>query len=1084
MIRYERKIANAATKPIDGAKVEPTSERKGGTLTVGGGELEVIKEKHKDWEQVIAKDLEIPSNFHTMTFEKVIQSAINVPVGEFGHMAVAASGNCTINVKKPQALPEEQWIPKEGLPEGAERHRYRVFSTTLYIYYSGPATLSLADGIQYGFDGYKLVTVSAPTEPTDPPAEEPTQQSTEPPAEESPVAGEPGAPQYALEKLFKHYTEEQREAGTADLFLLTYDERIGRAIISPIALAQPNAADPTNPIDGEDDPEDEDEEEEDKGDREDKPQPPDDGEGSYTDENGNPLIPTPPPPRPGSPPLIALHRAGLSISGDGGATWMYRQIRGLTEDPEGQPPEIDENGEVVEDPALGSRLVDIAGTQMDGVFLLCADGTVMHARMPYDNFVERKIGDDEAQEVQISVVNGDFENESLEPWVLKTGTLPLSLDLTDPPQLSGSKRYLASAAPGKEFRIEQPIFVPEVVRAQIAAIGSTTARVEADIYLDPGAIAAISLGKPYAYIRSSGNILGWSFGGLNNGRYEDSVVYLAGGSGYHTQVYITPIAGTMTGSGTAQTQVFSAGAHMRISWGNLAEAFAFKFHDLDEGQIIRFRRADVLDYNLEAGVTRAEIVGDYIEFSGASGPVGTDYNTRLCFVDICVRKNAEFWTSSGNITFGDTSWKPSGNFGTVNAIGSAVATGAQTGKDPAKNWQKISFDFLMDQLGDSGFFLAIEGKGTGTVYYDNVRIYAGQNAKPIVAIATSNVDSEGNGARGVDLYDDVTHWTYRQNEWRGAKGLPFEPKLAEAGEKGSEFYRMITDGQEVALWHAGGWLERTLPGEATGEVNGACLVNMRFVKKVVEEPEEVETLPEGETPPEGEEPPKDPGMLGGPFVTTADGNVLHLDAEYELTSGKKYEQSVTANWDARRKQVLLTQDQGAIEAMTPDNTAQALAFVAQKPQPINATIDKRRTLVTERGMLFGYSEKLGDFCWTDDPQTTWKFGGGFAVKLPKNSDPFSEKKDEEEEEGDGGTTTPPDDGGTTTPPEDGGGTTTPPAPEPQAVEGNGGTTTPPPGGGTTPPEEPEDPRIKDPTAPKEEEGGLFRYPILKLFEWR
>lgn len=415
---FERQIAAQATEPVKGPQFEPGKETHGGTVEVRGGVSKPRDRGHKDWGQLIAHGFELRSLMNTTRYVQAAGGSAALSVGDFGYHIIRAGGQeLQITLGKPTGIPANQ-------KTAAGKNRYRQRLAFLEVFYPSDCRLSFGAGFLFGRSGYRQEG-----------------------GEVVPPVGDEIAPTITPVSLVSMNLDDElargesdpaevpnglRLAGTADLFLVSYNERTGTAFVALLVPGIKGAVDPETPVDdGTEEPTDPEET---------GPTKPGDGENPYTDpETGEALVKTPPTPTLGT--LYALHGGGLSMSADGGATWTFREVPGL---------------------GMATDIAAGAG----GVFILNINGEVFWAAR-FDAAFQRLdlSAYNEEGGTELPLKNGDFETGDLTGWTHVDGDMPRVLDTAQPEQRPGSTHYLTRdwrIINTQPFKIEQKIDLPEV----------------------------------------------------------------------------------------------------------------------------------------------------------------------------------------------------------------------------------------------------------------------------------------------------------------------------------------------------------------------------------------------------------------------------------------------------------------------------------------------------------------------------------------------------------------------------------------------------------------------------------------------
>ncbi len=390
---FQRKLFADAPRENWGFDASPTGDpEKAGVLEVRGGHAFRSLPAHvENREHRIEHLLETTTDLNTLRY-KENDGAIDPALAS--RWMLRASGDLTISLEKTPAVPGDQIHPL-GVA------RQREADVEVVIYSAAAVNITWPSGVLWGRAGYEL---------------------TGDPATLNELPGPPANP---------------RPAGTADRFMLRYNERTGEwwATVTHTAVA---AADPsTQPPDTT------------------VPEPPEDDDGGedgldsdqtpdndYTDpETGDTLTPEAIPPTTSEAVVYALHGAAISRSLDGGATWTRWTAPSAPY-------------------AFSALPGSVAIATISGELRYAASNALGNGWLNVPLTVDYSL--------EIPVPNGGFETGALAPWTLHAGTAPVLRDGAFPPQEEGSFNVGADPmAASPDFEIGQVLTVPPEANAGV-----------------------------------------------------------------------------------------------------------------------------------------------------------------------------------------------------------------------------------------------------------------------------------------------------------------------------------------------------------------------------------------------------------------------------------------------------------------------------------------------------------------------------------------------------------------------------------------------------------------------------------------
>ncbi len=128
---FERKIAAQGLKNTQGVSLPASGERVPGFVQVSAGVVTLPDRGHEDHGQKIRHRLELKSKSTTST----TLTTAEIDPGAGGAFYLRASGDVTLDLKKPPAVPTDQHTPSGAC-------RKRVWDVDLFIYCDSPGTMS------------------------------------------------------------------------------------------------------------------------------------------------------------------------------------------------------------------------------------------------------------------------------------------------------------------------------------------------------------------------------------------------------------------------------------------------------------------------------------------------------------------------------------------------------------------------------------------------------------------------------------------------------------------------------------------------------------------------------------------------------------------------------------------------------------------------------------------------------------------------------------------------------------------------------------------------------------------------------
>jgi hypothetical protein len=450
--------------------------------------------------------------------------------GMYSRYMIRASADLSISLGKTPAVPADQVHP-DGVA------RIREADVEVVIFSATAASITWPAGVVWGRLGYEIAGD---------------------PAALSELQGPPVNP---------------RPAGTADRFMLTYNERTGEwwAIATHLAVA---AADPSGQAPETTEPEAPEEEELEPGEdaTEDTP------ENEYTDpETGTPLAPEAP--EKGAGNLIALHAGGISYSMNGGYTWLISE-------------------------SVPHAAADISAIAGEGAVIRTTDGMALFSS-GLSSF--RRINLERTEKSGLVIENGDFESGDLTGWELLSGTAPMVLDTVQPPQ-QGGEYYLGSNLDDPDYEIRTVITVPS----------SDDVQVSARVHAAPDALYSFAIYSESGRIPVPEILLtNW------NGTRIDGYAKTVSGDLIDLELTSGSLSG-LVGNGSTGTRKFQA----KYSSDNstYTGAIPLRFIDIDTVESLRFPSDKILDV-----VTPDDFDG-YVDFGETYTTVYTGSNGQTASV--------------------------------------------------------------------------------------------------------------------------------------------------------------------------------------------------------------------------------------------------------------------------------------------------------------------------------------------------------------------------------------------------------------------------------------------------------------------
>lgn len=868
-MNFDRKIAASLPAENQAPPMEPGPQTQANVIEILGGATELRRREHKDWGHLIAHNFELRSLVNTTVYHGNKSGSFALDPGAFSYNIVRTTGNIQINLTKPSAIPDDQ-----RTPQGKPRYRQRV--AFLDLFYAVDTSVTFGPGCIFGRSGYTFNK----TDVVDYEGVESVEYSLDPlmlddELEGSVVDGEPVL----------------RKAGRSDLLMVSYNERTAQATIIPLSLNRVGAADPAVPVDdgtepGENDPDE---------------LPPDDGSGEYTDPETGEVLPVV---RPGKweGVLYALHSLSVSRSTDCGATWKNFPFPS----------------------SFGESPVDIVAGSV-GVFVLTTAGRVYYAATLEQGFTDLKINLP-AADLEIPIVNGNFESGSLSSWTLESGTEPQVLGTVYPPQRPGSRYYLSqdwgSASP-QPFSIYQDVSVQSEYRQKgrlnlsFDAIVTPGDKAKVDVYELVGGDGTVNV-KDSMYLRFRSN-------------HYVAEFFATDASGNDLHLYMWPKFGPW-GESPFYNGIWLGNATVDAE---LSGAVIMRVMKSDGTQYDGEVTVDLFDLDTpNGGRETLDIVGDFsyqvlrntisIQSSstGRASFLGSqesleDTDNQASQLRLTFKGDCEL-TLNGRLQSGLGFRSPSDQDG--GTVGKLLVS-AET---DLNRWARAKGEYEGDV--PARVRVVVSNTSTQGVWIDNVRLTVSEGVDGGKATALSIFED------GSDVYlQDAGVVEYRP----GTTSLqPDETPLrtvfaAERGPKG----RVAADqlGVKIQLNADGPWAQIV-----QGQVRG-----------VIATPD-VAVL----------------GSNGAVFgLTKPMGNA---SANGRITG------------DSKRLLAVTTSNEGIMRLHSWKGEQGAMA-----QQPVKASADGRGTVATDIGRYVGWSDGAPDIFWLDKITEKWRYGGGIAAGILK-----------------------------------------------------------------------------------------------------
>lgn len=412
------KILSDQYKQSGGFSPAPTDIKDDNTKVVSGAGSDTKSVRdHRDLGQLIRKGVELITRSTT----SVYQTVGDIDPGRTSSYVIRALGpELSISLANSPSVPESQRTLL-----GAKRERF--WEVEVMIYYAVECTVTWPQNIISGRAGYRLIDE---------------------------IESSTGVS--SLEELPGPAVNERR-AGTADFYRLTYIERTGQWVVDPVALGIASADPETPADDATDDVEEGDNEDE----GEDATLPPED---DYVDEDGNTLTPQLPPSS--SSNLITFHESVVSISANGGSNWSL-------------------HGSPIQNP------LSVAYNPTAGIAVASGDNFYASKNAKSWNNLAVSIESSELEDL-IEIPNGNFETGKLAPWQLVSGDEPRVLNSkSNPPQKPGSTHYLARdwrIINNQDFEVQQTVSIPNDIQIEDILVS-------ADVYVEDHATATLRVSK-------------------------------------------------------------------------------------------------------------------------------------------------------------------------------------------------------------------------------------------------------------------------------------------------------------------------------------------------------------------------------------------------------------------------------------------------------------------------------------------------------------------------------------------------------------------------------------------------------------
>ncbi|MFC3088533.1 hypothetical protein [Tabrizicola soli] len=728
---FERKIAGLGLPEVKAPTITPTDDQKPGVMVLSGGGVVAPERGHKNWGQTINQGFELRSLMTTAQYWEFTEAddpGFAVRPGEFGYFVVRSPGGpFLISLTKPDGVPTSQHTKL-----GKYRHRQRW--CFLEVYYPTDTTLSFSSDYAFTTAAWKAELWEQ-------------EDLALLIGEDSPITYAMLAKGVVPQGLDELLAEGPRLAGTSDLFLISYNERTGKATVvllsGPAGMEgmDPQEPDPdaTEPVPGDGttpptpkpwDP---------KGPKPNTPNP--ETENEYTDPTtGLPLVSTPPPA--GSGLLYALHGSSVSVSEDCGATWAPVNITGT------------------------GGLVDIVATKA-GIFVLDDAGQVFTAPRIADPFQLVQLAETTTSKVEVAVVNGDFETGDLTGWTSLGAQPPRPLRTTQPPQRPGSKHYITrdwQTVTGP-FKIRQAVEIPD---------GSTDLQVSVQCYRGDGdqigtlrVVSQDDVALPTGTRTFVGNTC------ANFARSPEG-----------EQLNLVVVSGTVSvfngENGSSGTRVFE----LRRQDGSIYDRPVFlSIGDLDSHEELRFQESKVLAWFIGGSIATSTAGGLRYFTTTADNQNG----------GIILRDGAfaiHFVTLASSISLNGSPLPEWVNKTTVEVA--ATKTG---------QWEELSLPFP----DATGALLIVELEGGGDrvdVYFDDVRITSGQNTPALQVLAIASVEGDQGGA---ELYLDGGILRHVADAAELGSTIPVPAPNITMADHDPESSRVASNGTDAWVWVDGAW---------------------------------------------------------------------------------------------------------------------------------------------------------------------------------------------------------------------------------------------------------------------------------------
>lgn len=762
---FERKIAGQGLAEVKAPSIAPTGDQKGGTWTVSGGALSAADRGHKNWGQTINQGFELRSLMGTAMFKNLdtAPGTFELDLGAFGYYTVRSSGpTLAVSLAKPDGVPTSQHTVVTPPATPAFRHRQRW--GFLEVYYPEDTTVTFSADFAFGTAAYKPLFWEQPD-------------LALLVGEDSPITYAQLTKDILPQRLDELLAEGPRLANTSDLFLVSYNERTGKATVfllsGPAGMEgmdpEVPVPDTTTPVDDINEPTTPTRKPWDP--KNPKPVGLDpDTQHDYVDPvTGLPLVPTPPPAGAGT--LYALHGDGVSVSTDGGATWAPVNISGA------------------------GTLIDIVATTA-GLFVLDDEGRVFTAATIADPFQLVAIGEKSTPSIEIPVVNGDFETGDLTGWTSAGLEPPRVLRTTQPRQRPGSTYYLT-----RDWRVvTQPFSLVQSV-AMPAGVANATGSIAAfvDAYADSGDVARLELldgtetivaNTTFTTVRTGSNFRANGFA-VSPTQGPLNLV----GTG-------TPVVGSFINESLPvwldgnSGQAVSANIAWRVEKadGSLYDGFVvLRVFDVDAPE--KLTVAGIVDFDLLASDVSATVLSaGTVRFDGGASD-GVTSDVPIARIHITV--GPEFSFAISGISQAAVGLKGPGSGAAPAPVVLASA------ESSAAEWQTLTAAYS----GPIPSKLAVRltggaPGGLADAYFDNVRLTAGQPAQAPQVLAMASVEGDQGGA---ELYLDGGILRYVVDPAERGATVPVPAANITMADHDPESSRVASNGTTAWAWGDGDW---------------------------------------------------------------------------------------------------------------------------------------------------------------------------------------------------------------------------------------------------------------------------------------